>query len=256
MKQLFLLFAATMLTTGLAYGQNDALNRFMEKHKSDPTVTYAYLTKDLFEVVSEAGIADKDWKKLHNVIKNIGSLSILAADSIHTGLQLYREARALVPAVEFDELLTVRDDQTKVDIWAKSEEDVVTDLILLVGTPEEFVLVCFAGNLELGNISELHRLFDAEAAEQLARTTETVAVEFRISPNPSNGVFTLTLADNADSPVSLSVIDQNGRQVSERRLSGGVAEEIRLRDLPAGNYWLQVKTQKGRVGVKPIQIYK
>lgn len=256
MKQLFLLFAATILASGLTHAQNDALNRFMETHKSDPAFTYAYLTKDLFEVVSETRIEDKDWKKLHNVIKNIGSLSILATDSIPTGLSLYKEARALVPADAFDELLTVRDDQTKVHIWAKSEEDVVTDLILLVGTPEEFVLVCFAGNLELGNISELYRLFDAEAAEQLARTTQTVAVEFRISPNPSNGVFTLTLADNADSPVLLSVIDQNGRQVSERRLSGGVAEEIRLRDLPAGNYWLQVKTQKGRIGVKPIQIYK
>ena len=256
MKHFFLPLLFILLTAPFANAQNEALSGFVEKYKNEQGFTHAFLSKDLFEVVTRTGIEDKDWKKLHNVIKNIGSLSILAADSIHTGLQLYREARALVPAVEFDELLTVRDDQTKVDIWAKSEEDVVTDLILLVGTPEEFVLVCFAGNLELGNISELHRLFDAEAAEQLARTTETVAVEFRISPNPSNGVFTLTLADNADSPVSLSVIDQNGRQVSERRLSGGVAEEIRLRDLPAGNYWLQVKTQKGRVGVKPIQIYK
>lgn len=256
MKQLFLLSAVIALTSSLAQSQNEAFNRFIEKHKSEPAFTYAFLSKDLFEVVAETNIADKDWKKLHNVIKNIGSLSILAADSIQTGLSLYREARALVPSDAFDELMTVRDDQSRVHIWARSEEDLVTDLILLVGTPNEFVLVCFAGNLELGNISELSRLFDAEAVEQLARTTQAVAVDFRISPNPSNGVFMLTCTDEADLPVLLSVVDQNGRQVSERRLSGAVAEEVRLRDLPAGNYWLQLKTRQGRIGVKPIQIYK
>ena len=72
MKQLFLLSAVIALTSSLAQSQNEAFNRFIEKHKSEPAFTYAFLSKDLFEVVAETNIADKDWKKLHNVIKNIG----------------------------------------------------------------------------------------------------------------------------------------------------------------------------------------
>lgn len=256
MKQLFLLPAALLLMASAAFAQNAGLNTFIDRHKQDPAFTYAFLSKDLFEVAAQAEIADHDWKKLQNVVKNIGSLRILAADDISNGMALYREARELVPADEFDELLTVRDGQDNVRIWAKSEEAVVTDLVLLVGTREEFVLVCFAGALELNNLSELARLFDAGGAEQLAQTAEKVAVDFQVSPNPSTGEFVLTYGDAADLPQQLSVIDQNGRYVSVLNLSGVATQPVVLRDLPSGLYWLQLKTQQGRVGVKQIQILK
>ena len=57
--------------------------------------------------------------------------------------------------------------------------------MLLVGAPEEFVLVCFAGALELGNLAELARLFDANAAEDLVSAAKAVATDFQIGPNPS-----------------------------------------------------------------------
>ena len=256
MKQFFLLFAIFQLSAASALAQNDIFQNFIEKHKHDLGITYAYLSKDLFEVVTETNIKEKDWKKLHNAIKNIGSLSILAGDSIENGLSLYREVRGLVASDTFDELLTVRDADDKVHIWAKSEDDLVTDLILLVGSVDEFVLVCFAGALELGNIAELSRLFEAGAAEELVRSSEAVAVNFIVSPNPNNGVFRLNFAGQEDMPVLLSVIDQSGRQLSSIRLVGDVAQEVRLNDLPSGNYWIQLKTQKGRIGVKPLRVIR
>lgn len=256
MKQFSLLLLAILLTTRLAFAQHDALNGFIEQHKNDQAFTYAFLSKDLFEVATQLNVEDKDWKKMHNVVKNIGSLSILAADSIQTGLSLYKEVLVLVPTDEFDELLTVRDGKDNVRIWVKSEEDMVTDLILLVGAPDEFVLICFAGNLELGNISELAKLFDAEEVEQLARTTKSAAIDFKISPNPSNGEFSVAYTDEQDPPAFLSIFDQNGRQVSTLRLSGFAIQQVMLPELPSGLYWVQLKTQNGKVGVKQVQIVK
>ena len=256
MKQFFLLLLAIALLTNTAYAQSDALNGFIEKYKNDQAFTYAFLSKDLFEVATQADIEDKDWKKLHNVIKNIGSLSILATDSIENALPLYREVLTLVPTNIFDELLTVRDGKENVRIWVKEEEGVITDLILLVGSPDEFVLVCFAGNLELGNISELASLFEAGEANQLAKTTEAVAIDFNISPNPSSGEFTLSYDDELDPPSLLGIIDQNGRQVSNLQLSGFAIQQVMLPELPAGLYWVQLKTRGGKVGVKQVQIIK
>ncbi len=256
MKQFILLFAIFLLSIALAPAQNDVFQNFIEKHKQDQGITYAYLSKDLFEVVTETNVKEKDWKKLHNVIKNIGSLSILAGDSIENALSLYREARGLVVSGNFDELLTVRDAEAKVHIWARSEDDLITDLVLLVGSPGEFVLICFAGAIELGNIAELAHLFEAGAAEELVRSSEAVAVEFSVSPNPNNGVFRLNFDGQDDMPLLLSVIDQSGRQLSSIRLAGGVAQEVRLNDLPSGNYWIQLKTQKGRIGVKPLRVIR
>ncbi len=134
-------------------------------------------------------------------------MRILAGDQIQTGPALYKDALAQIPANEFDELMTIRAEQTNVRIWSKNDADQITDLILLVGSPEAFVLVCFAGNLELGNLQELARLFDAGQAENLVAATRAVAVDFQINPNPSHGVFMLSYADAGQTPALLRVMD-------------------------------------------------
>lgn len=256
MKQFFLLLLAIPLFFPTLSAQNDGLQIFIDQHKSDQGITYAFLSKDLFEVATESNVKNEDWKGLHNVVKNIGSLHILAGDSIETALLLYKSAKSLIPSDEFDELLTVRDGNENVRIWVKSEEDMVTDLVLLVGSPDEFVLVCFAGNLELGNIADLANLFEAGKAQQLARTSEAMSINFGLSPNPSNGQFTLTYADELDTPNLLSVMDQNGRQISTVALNETSTQQVTLQNLPAGLYWIQLKTQNGKVGVKQMQVVK
>lgn len=256
MKHFFFFLLAFALVSPTLSAQNEALQGFIDQHKGQPAFTYAFLSKDLFEVATQSNLKNEDWNGLHKVVKNIGSLSILAADSMDNALPLYKEVRALVPVDEFDELLTVRDGQENVRIWAKSEENIVTDLILLVGSPNEFVLVCFSGNLELGNLSELASLFESGQSEQLARSAQAVAIDFGINPNPGNGQFTLTYTDGQDKPVFLSILDQNGRQVSALSLSDADTQPIRLHDLPAGLYWIQLKTQQGKIGIKQIQIIK
>lgn len=256
MKHFFLLLLAMVWMANAAYTQQDALNDFIEKHKNEQAFTYAFLSKDLFEVVTQADIEEKDWKKIQHVVKNIGSLRVLAADSIDNALPLYKEARALVPDDVFDELLTVRDGKDNVRIWAKTEESIITDLILLVGSTDEFVLVCFAGVLELGNIAELAALFEAGEIEELAQTTKAMAIDFNINPNPSDGEFTLSYDDESDPPALLSIIDQNGRQLSTLNLSGFPIQQVLLPALPPGMYWVQLKTRGGKVGVKQVQIIK
>lgn len=254
MKKIALLLSAVFLAATLALAQQEALGGFIEKYKNDPAFTYAYLGKDVLEVVTKTSVEEKDWKKVHNVVRNIGSLSILAADSLPNAKALYREALALVPTAELDDLLMVRDGSDDVRIWVKEEDAVVSDLILLVGSPDEFVLICFAGNLELGNLAELAQAFDAEAAQDLARSAAAVAPDFRISPNPSSGAITLTYADETDRPKRLGVADQSGRSLMTLDLTGEPTQQITLRGLPPGVYWLQLETEKGKIGAKQVQI--
>lgn len=256
MKKIHLLLAVVLLLATSVFAQQENLNSFIDKHKSDQGFTFAYLSKDLFEVATKSQIEAKDWAKMHNVVKNVGSLRILAADSITDGHALYREARDLVPTDEFDELLTVRDGNDNVRVWAKEADAVVTDLVLLVGSPDEFVLVCFAGQLELGNIIELAQLFDAESTVQLAKNTEIVAIDFSIGPNPNAGTFNLAYTDPQDTPTTLMLTDQNGRLVAVKNLAESATQQVTLSDIATGTYWVQIKTRQGKVGVKQMQVQK
>ncbi len=253
MKKIHLSLVFALLLSGAAFAQQENLNGFIDKHQKDPGFTFAYLSKDLFEVAAKSQIEDKDWKKLHNVVKNVGSLRILVADSITNAKPLYQEARDLVPA-EFDELLSVRDGSDHVRIWVKEDDAIVSDLILLVGTSDEFVLVCFAGQLELGNIAELAQLFDAESTLQLAKTTEAVAIDFSISPNPNSGAFNLTYSDTQDVASSLTISDQQGRLVTTQNISATATQQVIVQNLAPGTYWVQVKTKQGKIGLKQMQV--
>lgn len=256
MKQLFSAVLAIAFFATAAVAQNTSLQAFIDRYKNDEAFTYAFLSKDLFEVAAKMEVQENDWKKLHNVVKNIGSLSVLVADSITDGTALYREALAAVPTEDFDELLTVRDGKDNVRIWIREEDRVVSDLVLLVGSTEDFVLICFAGNLELGNITELAALFDAADAEQLARTSEAVSIDFSVSPNPSSGELTIACDEQQDAPAFLAVIAADGRQVAQLRLSGIPLQRVILPELPSGLYWVQLTTAGGKVGIKQVQIVK
>ncbi|MCC6412683.1 MAG: DUF4252 domain-containing protein [Saprospiraceae bacterium] len=256
MKTILFSLVSFFLFSGLAHAQQESLHRFVDKYKQNKAFTYSYMSKDLVEVVAQTEVAEKDWQKLQNVVKNIGSLSILVADSIPNARAVYHEALAAVPVTVFDELLTVRDGADNVRIWAKTDASTVTDLVLLVGSAEEFVLICFTGNLELGNLSELGAMLDAEQAQHLAQTTQAVAIDFQVSPNPSSGEFSITCSDAKDIPQQLTITDQNGRQVVAMQLTGETSQRLSFPDLKSGLYWVQVKTVNGNVGVKQVQIVR
>jgi hypothetical protein len=256
MKKRFLLLPAFLLALMLHAQTNDALYSFVDRHKTDPAFTFAFISKDLLDVTLKTDVKDQEWKKAQNVIKDLGSLRILAADKIKNGVALYKEVYDLIPADEFSELLAVRDEQTSVRIWVKEENDIVTDLVLLVGAPEDFVLIQFSGNIDLSNIASLATMFNSAEAKDLIERSNKTNAGFSANPNPSRGDITLKYDAEDDAPVSLTVIDQNGRQVSDLQLSGQSQEQIHLNHLNAGLYWLQLKTRQGKVGVQQVQIIR
>lgn len=255
MKQRFL-FLPALLFTFFLQAQTEALNNFVAQHKSEPGFTFAFISKELLDVTLKTDIEDQDWKKVQQVVKNIGSLHLLVAEDKVDGLALYKEAYELVPTDVFSELLAIRDGQTSVRIWIKDDADVVTDLVLLVGAPEDFVLIHFSGNLDLSDIGSLASLFDSAQAGNLIQSSQKAKVDFSVSPNPSKGEFMIRYEAEGDAPVSLSVIDQNGRQVSNLQLTGQPTEQVRLDHLAPGVYWMQLQTKQGKIGIQQVQIVR
>jgi Domain of unknown function (DUF4252)/Secretion system C-terminal sorting domain len=257
MKHIFLSLFALLQMAVLTQAQTSALFDFVDKHKVNPDFTYAFLSKDLFEVASRSTVEDQDWRKLQQVVRNLGSLRILAADSLPDAPVFYREALACVTDPELETLIAVKDGQDRVRVWTKESDGVVSDLVLLIGTSDAFVLGHFTGNLELGNLSDLAALLQAPEAVDLARTSNAVALPLAVFPNPTAGAITLQLDEKAlRESVTLSVFDQQGRLLTTQPLMSGTTTWDGLREYANGIYWVQVTTQSGRVGVVQVQLQK
>lgn len=256
MKKLILFLSAVLLTTGFVAAQNTSLTDFVHKYKEQDGFTYALLNKELFEVTMKTDVRDKDWQKAHRVIKEIGHLTILVADSTDKALELYTEAKSLVATSEYDELLSVKDGRDRVRIWAKTDDSTLEDVILLVSSEQEFVLINFNGNVDLSNISELMDLFHSDDAKSLAQNAEQASAALGISPNPGNGLFNLVFDEKDGVPTQLIVSDAQGRRVKDLALNGQYSQQVDLSALKNGVYYLQIRTNQGKVAVKQVQIMR
>ena len=85
------------------------------------------------------------------------------------GLELYNDALGRIPVKEYDELMTVRDGDENIRIWTRENKNdsVIEELLLLVGAPDEFVMLSLLGKIDLEKISGLSESLDVEGIEHL-----------------------------------------------------------------------------------------
>lgn len=167
MKKIFLLLIGCFWMFQTAQAQSDAITRFFDKYVEDERFTVVFVAPKLFDMVGKIKTDDPDWESYREVVGNLTGLRVLTADSITDGVALYKEALGKVPIGEYSELLTVRDGQENVRIWVKDSGNIIHELLLLVGSPDEFVLLSLTGVIDLDKISTLSKGLDIQGIDQL-----------------------------------------------------------------------------------------
>jgi hypothetical protein len=65
--------------------------------------------------------------------------------------------------------MTIRDGNSNVRFLIKSKEDLIEELLLLVGSEEEFVMISFVGKIDLEKISKLSNSANIEGLQHLEK---------------------------------------------------------------------------------------
>jgi len=167
MKKLLMLLPLFLLAAGSATAQNDGVTRFFNQYVDDERFTVVFVSPKMFQMVAKIETDDEEWNNFRDVVKDLGGLRVLTTDSITNGLAMYKDALSRVPIGEYSELLTVRDGQQNVRIWIKDKGNIIEELLLLVGSPDEFTLLSFTGKIDLDKISSLSKTLDIKGADQL-----------------------------------------------------------------------------------------
>ena len=172
-RSFFVTLLFVIAALGSASAQNDGISRFFNQYAEDERFTMVYVSPKMFQLLAKIETDDEDWNNLRDVVKDLGGLRVLHSDSITGGLELYKSALGKVPTNEYSELLSVRDGKENVRMWTRDSGSIINELLLLVGSPNEFTLLSFTGKIDLDKISQLAKKMDIEGTQHLDKIKTT-----------------------------------------------------------------------------------
>ncbi len=173
MKYIIIFFLASTFVFNNVYGQEDAISKYFEQYYESEDFTSVYISPKMFQMLGKIdtdNMDDDEAKEVLEVISDLRGLRILTTEK--NPRELYKEALQKINTKGYEVLMTVRDENENVQFLVKDEGNVINELLLVVGSPDEFVLISFVGNIDLDKIGKLSKSIDIKGADHLKALEE------------------------------------------------------------------------------------
>ena len=129
-----------------------AQGKLFDKYAEMDGVTSVYISKKMFQMMpamEEVGL------NLANMKGKIESLQILTTENGDLRRKMSEDFRALI-GKEHEELMRVKDDDTRANFYVRQEGELIKELIMLADTDsDEFTVIQLRGNFTLNDIQEI-----------------------------------------------------------------------------------------------------
>ncbi|QEH42329.1 DUF4252 domain-containing protein [Chitinophaga sp. XS-30] len=151
------------------YASAQVIDKFFRKYQDDPSFTVINITPKMFSMFSKLSVDDPDVQKLSNVVGKLKGLRILVKENTKDGKKLYTEAAQFLTA-DLEELMTLRNEGADVKFMIKENaKGNIAELIMLVGSPSEFVALSLFGDISLNEIAEIAGDIKIDGFENLSK---------------------------------------------------------------------------------------
>lgn len=155
-----------MLTVS-AFAQSDAITKFFNKYATDESFTQVTVSGKMFSLFTDMEADTPEDKELLDAISKLKGLRILAKDDTRNARELYKEAFSLIPAADYEELMSVRDDNKDMKFMIRENGNKISELLMVMGGPDEFMVLTVFGDIDLKQISRIGRKMNVSGLEKL-----------------------------------------------------------------------------------------
>jgi hypothetical protein len=236
-----------------ATSQNNAVENYFSDYEALESFTKVNVTAKMFELAVHIEGADEEEQELLDAVSKIEGLTVLAKDEAEDAASLYKNALER-PGSEFEELMTVEDEEAEVTFLIKEKRGVISELLLIFGTTTEFGVVNMWGEIDLKHLRKMTETFQVQGMKFFDNDLAEAGRAVKLYPNP------VSSGDNATLEVSetlkggtLEVFDINGKQVLSEVI-GNTTSEVRLSGLNSGSYVLKITVDNAKVYSEKIII--
>jgi len=162
--RLIIILAAACLMAVNTFAQNSTLEGFYQKYTQFENVTDVKLQGWLLKLASEYS----DEKQANKLLEKITHLRVLVMEEGNlVSPQDYKRLLKNIRSESFETLFEVKEQQQDIALYLREDGDTITDVLVLVNSPDNFVLLSLEGLLKFSDLNDLN--IDVEGMEHLEK---------------------------------------------------------------------------------------
>jgi CII-binding regulator of phage lambda lysogenization HflD len=147
----------------------DAISKFFTKYQSDESFSQVNVSSKMFSLFTNMEATTPEDKEVLEAISKLKGLKILAKENTSDARTLYKEAYALIPKNEFEELMSVRDKDKDMKFYIKETGGKISELVMIMGGTEDFMVMSLFGEIDLKQVSRIGHKMNVDGLEKLEK---------------------------------------------------------------------------------------
>lgn len=158
-----------MLVSITAFSQGDAITKFFAKYQDDETFSQVTVSSKMFSLLMDMQVDNAEDQEIINAVSKLKGLRILGKDHTRDGRTLYKEALSLLPSKDYEELMSVRDDDKDMKFFIRSGSGAgkIAELVMVMGGNDDFMVLSLFGDIDLKQIGKIGSKMDISGLDHL-----------------------------------------------------------------------------------------
>lgn len=160
--------AVLMVVVTESFSQ-DAISKFFSKYQTDESFSSVTVSSKMFGLFTNMDADTPEDKEVLEAISKLKGLKILAKQDTRNARELYKEAFTLIPIKEYEELMSVRNEDKDIKFYIKESSGKISELLMVMGGNEQFMVMSLFGEIDLKQISRIGKKMDVKGLEHLEK---------------------------------------------------------------------------------------
>ncbi len=166
MKKAMLVMVMVVMVV-VANAQSTVISKFFNKYDGDETFSQVTISGKMFSMMANLDGDTPEAKSMISAISKIKGLKILKKSEARNSRELYKEAMAMIPTGEFEELMTVRDKDKDMKFYTKEAGGKISELVMVMGGNDEFLVMSLFGEIDLKEMGKIGKSVNIDGLQNL-----------------------------------------------------------------------------------------
>ena len=213
MKKVIYTLALAAFCSFQSFGQDAAINRFFSEYETKDDVTLISLSGKAFELAHQIDVDSEEAEDYKRLAGQITGFKMLIDNNDSDAKGTAKRARRELSG-KFEDLITIREKDADIKIVINEANGIVTEVVAIIGSENDFVLASIIGQIKLSDVSDITKQFSSMGQDVFASTIDPSKILVFPSPARQGEEISIVLPKELDG-ASVGIFDPTGKKVAD-----------------------------------------